>query len=131
MSACNECSYCAHCQRLIIHNHIFAIAPLVIFRTASEGHLNQHLSKLFLFLLLVTSGSICVSQLCSQPVEGGGHRLRTELEESLTEDDAGADQCKAAGDGGDHNSQDQGCRHRDRWSRALMSRWRGGAEMVN
>lgn len=74
---------------------------------------------------------MCVSQLCSQPVEGGGHRLRTELEESLTEDDAGADQRKAAGDGGDHNSQDQGCWHRARWSRALMSRWRGGAEIVN
>lgn len=69
-------------------------------------------------------------QLCSQPVEGGGHRLRTELEESLTEDDAGADQRKAAGDSGHHNSQDQGCRHRARWSRALRSCWRGGAEIV-
>lgn len=48
-------------------------------------------------------------QLWSQSVEGGGHGLRTELEESLTEDDAGADQHDAAGDGGNHDSQDQRC----------------------
>lgn len=46
-------------------------------------------------------------QLCSQPVEGGGHRLHT-LKESLTEDDTCTDQSDAARDGGGHHSQDQG-----------------------
>lgn len=46
----------------------------------------------------------------SQPVEGGRHRLSTELQESLTEDDAGADQSDAANDNGHHHGQDQGRR---------------------
>ena len=62
-------------------------------------------------------------QLCSQPVEGGGHRLLTELDDSLTEDDAGADQRDAARDGGDHDRQDQRCRHLALQSRALRSCW--------
>lgn len=44
---------------------------------------------------------------CSQPVEGGGHRLHTELHDSLTEDDTGAYQHHATCDGRDHNGQDQ------------------------
>lgn len=62
-------------------------------------------------------------QLCSQPVEGGGHRLHTELEESLTEDEAGTDQCNAACDGGDHDCQDQRCRQLALWIHALGSFW--------
>lgn len=62
-------------------------------------------------------------QLCSQPVEGGGHRLHTELEESLTEDDAGADQRDAARDGGNHDRQDQRCRHLALCIQALRSCW--------
>lgn len=59
--------------------------------------------------------------LCSQPVEGGRHRLHTELEESLTEDDAGTDQRHAARDGRDHDCQDQRCRYLALRSQALRS----------
>lgn len=51
--------------------------------------------------------------LCSQSVEGGRNGLRTELHDSLTEDDAGAEQHNATGDGGDHDGQDQ-------WRRYLV-----------
>lgn len=43
-------------------------------------------------------------------MEGGGDRLHTKLDESLTEDDADADQCKAAGD---HDRQDDRGRYLD------------------
>lgn len=59
----------------------------------------------------------CVSTFSSQPVEGGGHRVLTELDDSLTEDDAGADQHHATCDGGDHNGQDQRCRY------LVLRRW--------
>lgn len=59
--------------------------------------------------------------LCSQSVEGGGHRLRTELYDSLTEDDAGAEQHNATGDGGDHDGQDQWCRDLVLWRQPLRS----------
>lgn len=62
-------------------------------------------------------------QLSSEPVESGGHRLHTELEESLTEDDAGADQRDAARDGGYHDCQDQRCRHLSLHIQALRSCW--------
>lgn len=45
--------------------------------------------------------------LCSKPVEGRGHRLHKELDESLTEDDAGADQQQATCNGGNRDCQDQ------------------------
>lgn len=54
-------------------------------------------------------GSSVFPPLSSQPVEGGGHRVLTELYDSLTEDDAGADQHHATCDGGDHDGQDQRC----------------------
>lgn len=47
-------------------------------------------------------------QMRSQPLEGGGHGPRAQLEESLTEDDAGTDQGHTTRDDGDHDSQDQG-----------------------
>lgn len=59
--------------------------------------------------------------LCSQSVEGGGHGLHTELYDSLTEDDAGADQHHAARDGGDHDGQDQRCRYLVLWRQPLRS----------
>lgn len=111
------------CQCPQIQTHIFPTVPLIIQRSARGWHFNQRLSKVFLFLLSVTCGSICYVQLRSQPVEGGGHRLHTELEESLTKDDAGADQRDAARDGGDHDSQDQRCRHWPLRSRALRGCW--------
>lgn len=61
----------------------------------------------------------------SQSVEGGGHRLSTELQESLTEDDAGADQSDATHDDGHHHSQNQG-----RWQLALRDGSRCGCRRV-
>lgn len=59
--------------------------------------------------------------LCSQSVEGGRHGLRTELYDSLTEDDAGAEQHNATGNGGDHDGQDQWCRYLVLWRQPLRS----------
>lgn len=59
-------------------------------------------------MICVTMEATCFHH-CSQSVEGGGHRLHTELYDSLTEDDASADQHYSTCDGGDHNSQDQWC----------------------
>lgn len=64
--------------------------------------------------------AVCV-HLCSQSVEGGGHRVLTELHDSLTEDDAGADQHHATCNGGDHDSQDQWRRYLVVWRRPLRS----------
>ena len=43
----------------------------------------------------------------SEAVEGGGHRVDTELEESLTEGEAGAGEHDAHPHGGRHHGQDQ------------------------
>lgn len=52
-------------------------------------------------------------------MEGGGHRLHTELEKSLTEDDTGTDQGDEASDGGGNDRQDQRRRHLALWHRTL------------
>lgn len=59
--------------------------------------------------------------LCSQSVEGGGHRVLAELEDSLTEDDGGADQRHAACHAGDHDGQDQRRGYLVLWKQPLRS----------
>lgn len=49
--------------------------------------------------------------------------MLTELYDSLTEDDAGADQHHATCDGGDHDGQDQRCRDLVLRRRPLRSYW--------
>lgn len=96
---------------MYVQNHIFPGAPSTIEHTARGEHLNTYQKC---FCLATYEGSHC-----SQPVEGGGYILHTELDKSLTEDDAGADQCHAARGGGHHNSQDQ--RYLPLWRFALRT----------
>lgn len=70
------------------------------------------------------------AQLCSQPVEGGGDRLHTELEASLTEDDASTDQRDPARDGGNDNCQDQRRGQLTLWAQAVRNCWDKGKRTV-
>lgn len=79
-----------------VQNHIFPTAE-----AHGLGNALKHLSKAFFFTKATHV------HLRSQAVEGGRHRLSAELDESLTEDDAGADQSQATRHGGHHDGEDQ------------------------
>lgn len=103
--------------------YLVATVPCTDPRRSNDALICSHTTTRALKLILM----ICVSteavyfHLCSQSVEGGGHRVLTELYNSLTEDDAGADQHHATCDGGDNNGQDQRCRYLVLWRWPLRS----------
>lgn len=106
-ATCNSEQYLSHCSLThLAHRQRRAFKPTFV-----KGDLVS-VSNIWKHLYF---------QLRSQPVEGGGDGLHTELDESLTEDDAGADQRDATRDGGDHDCQDQRCRHLALRTRALRS----------